>query len=103
MDIKLCRRKLKSCERTSLLLEHYYGYTKSDEGKIRHNRKFETLEYYLYTNPKNKAERDHNKINLEMAEKVHAKRILEGQNKKYGFSVEYKVRSNFVDYINELI
>jgi len=32
-------------------------------------------------------ERDHNKVNLEMAEKVKAKRLLAEQNEQYGFAV----------------
>ncbi len=75
MEIKLIKRKLKS-GRTSLVLEYYLGYTVGENGKPKANRKYETLEYFLYTTPKDKKERDHNKINLEMAEKVKAKRLL---------------------------
>ena len=73
MEIKLIKRELKN-GRTSLVLEYYLGYTLGANGTTRPKRKFETLEYFLYTAPRNKAERDHNKINLEMAEKVKAKR-----------------------------
>lgn len=73
MEIKLIKRELKN-GRTSLVLEYYLGYTLGANGTTRPKRKFETLEYFLYTTPRNKAERDHNKINLEMAEKVKAKR-----------------------------
>lgn len=72
MEIKLIKRELKN-GRTSLVLEYYLGYTLGANGTTRPKRKFETLEYFLYTAPRNKAERDHNKINLEMAEKVKAK------------------------------
>lgn len=102
MEIKLIKRALKS-GRTSLVLEYYSGYTVADNGTTKANRKYETLEYYLHTNPKNKEERDHNKINLEMAERVKAKRLLAEQNKQYGFSVEYKIRTNLVEYIKQLI
>ena len=77
MEIKLIKRELKN-GRTSLVLEYYLGYTLGANGTTRPKRKFETLEYFLYTTPRNKAERDHNKINLEMAEKVKAnKRVNE--------------------------
>lgn len=75
IEIKLIKRELKN-GRTSLVLEYYLGYTLGANGTTRPKRKFETLEYFLYTAPRNKAERDHNKINLEMAEKVKAKRLL---------------------------
>lgn len=68
MEIKLIKRELKN-GRTSLVLEYYLGYTLGANGTTRPKRKFETLEYFLYTAPRNKAERDHNKINLEMAER----------------------------------
>ena len=89
MEIKLIKRELKN-GRTSLVLEYYLGYTLGANGTTRPKRKFETLEYFLYTAPRNKAERDHNKINLEMAEKVKAKRLLAEQNEQYGFAVPFR-------------
>ena len=103
MEIKIRQKPQRSTGKTSLVLEYYYGYTRDDEGRIKHRRKFETLEYYLYTDPKNKSERDHNKVNLEMAEKVKAKRLLAEQNEQYGFAVKYKIRTNLVEYIKGLI
>ena len=102
MEIKLIKRKLKT-GRTSLVLEYYMGYSVAANGTTRPQRKFETLEYYLYTDPKNKLERDHNKVNLEMAEKVKAKRLLAEQNEQYGFAVKYKIRTDLVEYIKGLI
>lgn len=51
MEIKLIKRKLKT-GRTSLVLEYYMGYSVAANGTTRPQRKFETLEYYLYTDPK---------------------------------------------------
>ena len=90
MEIKIRQKPQRSTGKTSLVLEYYYGYTRDDEGRIKHRRKFETLEYYLYTDPKNKLERDHNKVNLEMAEKVKAKRLLAEQNEQYGMVEQRK-------------
>ena len=88
MEIKLIKRKSKTTNRVSLSLEYYMGYTKTEEGKIKHNRKYETLEYYLIDPARTKADKEHNKTNLEMAEAVKAKRLLASQNKQYGFTVE---------------
>lgn len=52
MEIKIRQKPQRSTGKTSLVLEYYYGYTRDDEGRIKHRRKFETLEYYLYTDPK---------------------------------------------------
>ena len=103
MEIKIRQKPQRSTGKTSLVLEYYCGYTHDDEGRIKHRRKFETLKYHLYTDPKNKLERDHNKVNLEMAEKVKAKRLLNEHNKQYGFAVKYKIRTNLVEYIKGLI
>lgn len=103
MEIKLHQKPQRSTGRTSLVLEYYYGYTRDEEGRIKHRRKFETLEYFLYTTPRNKAERDHNKINLEMAEKVKAKRLLDEQNEQYGFAGQFKIRTNLVEFIRGMI
>lgn len=103
MEIKLHQKPQRSTGRTSLVLEYYYGYTRDEEGRIKHRRKFETLEYFLYTTPRNKAERDHNKINLEMAEKVKAKRLLAEQNEQYGFAVPFKIRTNLVEFIRGMV
>lgn len=102
MEIKLIKRELKN-GRTSLVLEYYLGYTLGANGTTRPKRKFETLEYFLYTAPRNKAERDHNKINLEMAEKVKAKRLLAEQNEQYGFAVPFKIRTNLVEFIRGMV
>lgn len=103
MEIKLHQKPQRSTGRTSLVLEYYYGYTRDEEGRIKHRRRFETLEYFLYTTPRNKAERDHNKINLEMAEKVKAKRLLDEQNEQYGFAGQFKIRTNLVEFIRGMI
>lgn len=102
IEIKLIKRELKN-GRTSLVLEYYLGYTLGANGTTRPKRKFETLEYFLYTAPRNKAERDHNKINLEMAEKVKAKRLLAEQNEQYGFAVPFKIRTNLVEFIRGMV
>ena len=46
MEIKIRQKPQRSTGKTSLVLEYYYGYTRDDEGRIKHRRKFETLEYY---------------------------------------------------------
>ena len=103
MEIKIRKRASATTGKTSLSLEYYLGYTKDENGKIKHKRKFETLEYFLYTHPKTAVEKDHNKTNLQMAEAVKAKRLLAFQNQQYGFTVDFKIRTNLVEYIRGLI
>ena len=103
MEIKIRKRASATTGKTSLSLEYYLGYTKDENGKIKHKRKFETLEYFLYTHPKTAVEEEHNKTNLQMAEAVKAKRLRAFQNKQYGFTVDFKIRTNLVEYIRGLI
>lgn len=78
-------------------------YSKTEDGKIKDNRKYETLEYYFIDPAKTKTDKEHNKLNLEMAKAVKVKRLLASQNKQYGFIVEYKIRTNLIEYIKGLI
>ena len=41
MEIKIRQKPQRSTGKTSLVLEYYYGYTRDDEGRIKHRRKFE--------------------------------------------------------------
>lgn len=102
MDVKLIKRRLKS-GRISLVLEYYMGYTINEKGGIKPIRRFETLKYFLYANPTDKKEREHNRMNLEMAEQVKAKRLLESQNNSYGFSTKKNVCVNLVEYVEKLM
>lgn len=103
MVIKIIKRKSSTTGRTSLQLEYYMGYYKDEIGKIKHKRKYETLKYFLYSRPKTTIEKEHNRINLEMAETVKAVRILASQNKYYNFPVDNKVDTRLLGYIRELV
>ncbi len=102
MEVKLVKRPLKT-GRISLVLEYYMGYKQTANGGIRPIRRYETLRYFLYSNPHTKIEREHNRVNLEMAEQVRAKRLLERQNRQYGFSFRESARCNLVEYVEALI
>ncbi len=102
MKIKLRRKKI-SEGKESLFLEYYKGYTKTPEGKIKHNREFEFLNLYIYTKPKNPFERIENKNNVDFANKILIKRQADINSGKYGIPNTSKLNINFLDYFNSLI
>lgn len=102
MEISLRQRVSKKTSRVTLYLEYYKGYTKLPNGKIKHDRDYEYLDYFLYDKPKNPAEKQHNKENLKSAEAVKAQKILEVQNGTYGFNNTHKLNTNFIEYFKKL-
>ena len=102
MVIKIIKRISAVTGKTSLQLEYYMGYYKDENGKIKHKRKYETLKYFLYSKPKTIIEKEHNRINLEMAEAVKARRILAFQNNYYNFYINSDDDTRLLDYIGKL-
>jgi integrase/recombinase XerD len=101
MKISIQQRKAKG-GKLNLRLEFYHGYSKTPEGKIRHQREYENLEGFLYENPKTPAEKEHNKQQLQLAEAIRAKRVVEAQNGKHGFRSAAKTKASFYDYYQKL-
>ena len=101
MNIHLRQRASKKTGKISLYLEIYKGYNR-EEGKIKHIRDYEYLDYFLYEKPKNQAEKQHNAEQLKFAEAVKAQRILEIQNGTYGFNNLHLLNANFIEYFQKL-
>ena len=102
MKIHLRERKLPKSGRISLFLEYYKGYHNVN-GKIKHDREFESLDLFLYLKPKNPDERKHNKETRALAEKIRTKRQSEFDHGRYGFHSEHKLGSNFISYFEMLM
>jgi len=90
MTITLRTKKLKN-GKMSLYLDVY----------TNGNRSYEFLKLYLYY-PENRENRLANIQVMELAEKIRAKRLLEMQHLKFGFTPDFKSRLNFIDYFREL-
>lgn len=50
--VKLKNRTTNKGEKAPFVIEIYLGYQKDANGKVKHKRSFETLDYYLYKSPK---------------------------------------------------
>ncbi|MBI5403369.1 MAG: site-specific integrase [Ignavibacteriae bacterium] len=102
MKIKLRSKKV-SNGNESLYLEYYKGYTKTPEGKIKHNREFEFLNLYFKSKPKNPIEKVENKNTLAFANKILIQRQADINSGKYGIPSTLKLNVNFLEYFNSLI
>ena len=101
MKINIRKRKLKDGQ-ISLFLEYYKGYTKDKNGKIKHNREFENLKLYLTDNPKNAKQKQQNKENLALADKILIQRQADYNTGKFGFQNKAKVNVNFIEYFKNM-
>ena len=85
----------KAGNKKSIRLVYWYGSYKDAEGKIKHNRKREQLDQYLYVSPKTKPEKQHNKETLQLVEQIKAKRIAEAASGQHGLADANKKNTNF--------
>ena len=65
-------------------------------------RQYEFLNLHLFEKPKNQIERDHNKQTFQLAETIHAKRVLDAQSTAHGFISNVKGKLCFIQYVRKL-
>jgi integrase len=70
---------------------------------ISNKRKTEKLDISVFDKPTTREERETNKTNKQLAEAIRAKRLVEIQNKKYGFDDTQKLQSSFPDYFKKQV
>lgn len=102
MKINLRKKKLEN-NYSSLFLEYYLGYSKNKQGKIKHKRKYEFLDIKVYTEPKNKEQREHNKELFKLAESIIHKKEIECIGKEYDFKGLTQKKISLFDFINNEI
>jgi len=102
MKVILRKRTIKQGTQQSLYLEFYDGYETLADGKFKQLRQFKTLDLTLYVKPKTQAQKQENKQNLELAEKIRIQRQNEFNTNTHGFRNENKLKYNFLEYFNKL-
>lgn len=100
MTITLKQKKNKE-GMLSLYLEYYKGSIIDNNGKRKHQRKFEYLKLYIYKEPKDRDQKKHNKENLALAENILAIRKAEIIQGKYAIQDKSKSRQLFLTYFKE--
>jgi len=101
MRILLKEKKI-SNEKASLYIEYYKGYTKNEEGKIKHNRQMETLKLYVWLNPTTAGQKLENKEARRLAEDIYSIRKSEELTGKFGIVNPHKGKVRVIDYFNSL-
>lgn len=101
MKISINKRKLKD-GRISLSIEYYRGSEINAEGKRRHLRSFVNLDTYLFSDPKNPAEKKHNKEGLTFAESVLAIKKAEYVQGKFDLKNTTKSKRTFLAFFEGL-
>ena len=94
--------------RISLYLEYYLGRSQwidqeTGKTKVKHDRKKETLNMYLISNPRTPVERQTNKEILELAKEIRTEREQELKKDRTGKRI-FKIKSvNFLEYFQGYI
>ena len=117
---KLQQSELKD-GRASLYLEYYLGRTETpvldDEGnqvyyttgamagkpkyKVKHDRRKENLNLYIWIHPRNLQERTQNKNTLALAEKIRFEREQAFLEDRAGYRLKKDRQTNFLAYFKE--
>ena len=66
-------------DKQTIRLVYWYGSHVDADGKIKHDRKLEQLDLYLFPKPVSKFEKQHNKETLKLVDQIKSKRIAEEQ------------------------
>lgn len=103
MKITIEKRTNKSGDKQTVRLIYWYGSSKDAAGRIKHDRKREQLDQFLYTEPKTKPEKQHNKETLQLIENIKAKRIAEAAAGQHGFTDTSKTGANFFKFYDQLM
>ena len=82
---------------------YWYGSHTDENGKLIHDRKREQLDLYLYTEPKTKPEKQHNKEILQLVENIKAKRLVEAASGQHGFVTEAKNKASFYKFFEQVM
>lgn len=96
-SIYIRERKMRS-GKTYIYLQ-YYPAIRNPRTKKR--VEWESLKLEVYSEPKNKAERDHNNEVREMAELIKGKRMLQLANESYGFIDKKRAKQDAIKYFED--
>lgn len=94
------RKKALTKGRHSIFLDFSPPLRNPKTGKPQ---RYEFLDLFTYDKPTNNLERRHNSETMELVENLRATRMLDIQNRKYGFVSDRDRSASFVDYFKEFI
>jgi integrase len=103
MKITIEKITNKAGDKQTIRLVYWYGSKTDENGKTKHDRKYEKLDLYLHTNPTTKFEKQHNKETLQLVEQIKSKRIAEAASGQHGFTSTNKISTNFYSFFNQVM
>ncbi len=103
MKLTIEKKSPDSTGRQQLLLTRNYGSYLNENGKRVKRRKRQSMDLFIYANPKDKFQRDHNKKTLDISEKIRAQAIVDLANNKHHFEDSEKQQESFYSYMQQII
>lgn len=97
--IKLRFKKLANGNQ-SIFLEQYIGYTLSESGTVKNQKKYEFLNLYLIPE-QTPADKTSNENTLQLANTIKAQRFLALQTQQTGLTTSKKTKINLIDFVND--
>ncbi|MDN3594636.1 tyrosine-type recombinase/integrase [Zunongwangia endophytica] len=94
------RHKKISKGRLSLYLDYFPEIISPKTGKPTRR---EFLKLYIHENPKNEIERNHNSTQVQLAEHIRARRLMDLRNKEYGLKEHIDIDVNFYNFYNSVV
>jgi integrase/recombinase XerD len=103
MKITIEKRLNAKGDKQTIRMVYWYGSHTDADGKIKHDRKLEQLDLYLFPKPATKFEKQHNKETLQLVEQIKSKRIAEEATGQHGFTSSIKSKTNFYTFYAEIM
>lgn len=94
------RQKEITNNKYSLYLDYFPPVISPKTGK---ETRREFLKLQIYKSPASTKEKEHNKTTIEFAELIRAKRLVQIQNREFGFKENVELNRNFVAYYEAVV
>jgi len=94
------RKKALTKGRQSIYLDFSPPIRNKKNGKPQ---RYEFLDVFIFDKPENYLERRHNSETMELVENLRANRLLDIQNRKYGFISNRDRSASFIDFFKEFM
>lgn len=98
-NVNLRSKKLAN-GKLSLYLDYYPEIINPKTGKPTRR---EFLKLKIFENPKNELEREHNSTQVQLAEQIRAKRLMDLRNKEYGLKEHIDLDMNFYNFFASIV
>jgi|TARA_B100001250_G_scaffold257397_1_gene221600 integrase len=84
-------------------IDHFNGYSFDDNGKRKANRKRESIQITLHKNPKTPLEKEENKRNKQLAERIVSERNFEYLNRSHNMVNDERKQGLFLSYFDKYV